>query len=127
MKEIMAIIRTHMVNKTKEALINDGYPGITCRKVYGRGKRSAYQDLIEQTMAENEISETLAPEEIIKEHRLLSKRLFTLIVKDEDVKKTIHTIIRVNQTGNPGDGKIFVFPVSEVIRVRTGEHGENAI
>ncbi len=50
-----------------------------------------------------------------------------LVVKDEDVEKVIETIMKTAQTGRVGDGKIFVIPVEEVVRIRTGERGEQAI
>jgi len=49
------------------------------------------------------------------------------VVKDEDVEKVIQTIIKTAQTGRVGDGKIFVIPVEEVVRIRTGERGGQAI
>jgi nitrogen regulatory protein P-II 1 len=49
------------------------------------------------------------------------------VVKDEDVEKVIETIVKTAQTGRVGDGKIFVTPVEEVVRIRTGERGEQAI
>jgi nitrogen regulatory protein PII 2 len=54
--------------------------------------------------------------------RLISKRFFTLIVEDDLVDLAVKTIISANQTGNPGDGKIFVLPVHETYKVRTGEN-----
>jgi nitrogen regulatory protein P-II 1 len=50
-----------------------------------------------------------------------------VVVKDEDVEKVIETIMKTAQTGRVGDGKIFVIPVEEVVRIRTGERGEQAI
>ena len=65
-------------------------------------------------------------ESISEAGRLIAKRFFTLIVRDEDVQKVIDTIISVNQTGNKGDGKIFVLPVSEAYQVRNGEAAVDA-
>ena len=127
MKEIIAIIRMNMVNKTKEALVDKGYPGITCRKVFGRGKKPMDYDLIEDIMVEKEKITPNVAEAMTEEHRLLPKRYLTLIVKDEDVKDIVDVIVKVNQTGSYGDGKIFVLPITEVMRIRTGEVGEVAI
>jgi len=127
MKEIMAIIRMNMVNKTKEAIAKEGYPGITVRKVFGRGKRKLEGTLTEEILqGEAEVCHILG-EALSENHRLLPKRLITLIVKDEDVERIVETIIDTNQTGNFGDGKVFVLPLDEVIRIRTGELGEEAI
>jgi nitrogen regulatory protein PII 2 len=127
MKEIMAIIRMNMVNKTKEALSKEGYPGITCRKVFGRGKKKVSYKLTEDILEGEKVICSNLGEALSEEHRLLPKRLFTIIVKDEDVKNIVNTIIEVNQTGSMGDGKIFVLPVADVIRVRTSESGDLAI
>jgi nitrogen regulatory protein PII 2 len=126
MKEITAIIRMNMVGQTKEALLKAGFPSITCKKVLGRGKKkvdfsildSAFEEKIENKNVAEQFSET---------HRLISKRMLTIVVKDEDVEKVVNTIIEVNNTGNPGDGKIFVTNAAEVLRVRTGESGVAAV
>jgi nitrogen regulatory protein P-II 1 len=57
----------------------------------------------------------------------LPKVKIEVVVKDEDVEKVIQTIMKTAQTGRVGDGKIFVIPVEEVVRIRTGERGEQAI
>jgi nitrogen regulatory protein PII 2 len=56
--------------------------------------------------------------------RLIPKRIIFIVVNDSMVEKTVKTIIKVNQTGKSGDGKIFVTPISDSIRVRTGESGD---
>jgi nitrogen regulatory protein PII 2 len=126
MKEIMAIIRLNMIGKTKEALLESGFPAMTCCKVMGRGKAKVDFSLVDETLLENNLTGRLA-EQLSEGHRLIPKRLFFLGVTDEDVKKAVDAIISVNKTGNPGDGKIFVLPVSDAARVRTGETGEPAI
>jgi nitrogen regulatory protein P-II len=65
-------------------------------------------------------------ESLTESSRLIPKRFFTLIVEDEDVAKVVSIIIDNNQTGNPGDGKIFVIPIEESIRVRSGEKNADA-
>ncbi len=127
MKEVMAIIRMNKVNQTKRALLEDGFPSITCRKVLGRGRKKIDYSLIEDVISGNEINDLKVGEQLSEGHRLISKRVFTMVVKDEDVQRVLDTIINVNSTGNPGDGKIFVLPVSEAIRVRTKESGDLAI
>ena len=58
---------------------------------------------------------------------LYPKRMLTIVIKDEMVDDVVQTIIETNQTGKPGDGKIFVLPVGDSVRVRTGEKGEKSI
>jgi nitrogen regulatory protein PII 2 len=60
-------------------------------------------------------------ESITEGARLISKRFFTMIVEDHEVEAVVKTLIKINQTGNPGDGKIFILPVLETYKVRTGE------
>ena len=127
MKEIMCIIRLNKVNKTKEALAEAGFPSITCRKVLGRGKKSIDQALIESYVEAGEIPPSSYGENLSERGRLIPKRFITLIVKDEEVKTVVDTVISVNSTGTPGDGKIFILPVEEVYRVRDGQAGESAI
>jgi len=59
--------------------------------------------------------------------KLYPKRMVTVVVPDDQVKCVVETIINTNQTGMPGDGKIFVVPLADAIRVRTGEYGAKAI
>ncbi|MBW2709362.1 MAG: P-II family nitrogen regulator, partial [Deltaproteobacteria bacterium] len=59
--------------------------------------------------------------------RLIPKRLLFIVVKDKMVEKTVKTIIKVNKTGKSGDGKIFVMPVFDSVRVRTGEKGDTTL
>ena len=127
MKEVMAVIRMNMINKTKEALLDEGFPSMTCRKVLGRGKKKIDFSIIQGLINESEIQSMEIAEQISEAHRLISKRLITLIVEDEDVEKVVDIIIQVNSTGNPGDGKIFVLPVLEAVRIRTGEISSEAI
>lgn len=60
-------------------------------------------------------------------HRLVAKRMIDMFVRDEDLQKLIDTVVEVNKTNHAGDGKIFVLPVNDAIRVRTGEKGIEAI
>lgn len=127
MKEVLAIIRMNMVSLTKEALLRDGFPSVTCNKVLGRGKKEVSFSVIEEAFLEDSSLTKNQAEEVSEIHRLIPKRMLTILVKDEDVDKVVKIIINVNKTGNPGDGKIFVSNVNEVLRVRTGETGEAAI
>ncbi len=127
MKEVMAIIRMNKIGDTKKALSEVGFPSITCRKVYGRGKKKVDYELISELIDGQPIAEPAVLESISENHRLISKRLLTMIVDDGDVKKVVDTIIEVNQTGNMGDGRIFVSSIGDAVRVRTDESGVTAI
>ena len=69
---------------------------------------------------DGELPLSVSSESITESSRLIPKRFFTLIVDDTEVQKVVKTIIDVNSTGNPGDGKIFVIPILESYRVRDG-------
>ena len=120
MKEIMAIVRINMMNKTKQALAEAGITSITARDALGRGKGLVDMTLLEG--AEKGYEEAIA--QLGPSQRLIPKRIFYIVVPDKLVQKTVKTIIRVNRTGKSGDGKIFVMPVADSVRVRTGESGD---
>ena len=111
MKEILAVIRPNMTGATKDALEQAGFPAYTCMRVRGRGKKPFN---FAGGISEN------------ARHRLLPKRLITLIVSEEDAGRAVETIMEVNHTGTPGDGKIFVLPIQESYQVRNGEGGADA-
>ena len=121
MREIMCFIRTNKVNDTKKTLAEHGFPAFTCRKCLGRGKKSIDPELLNTVLAAGELPLSPVGENLTEATRLIAKRYFTLIVDDKDVEKAVKAIIEVNQTGNPGDGKIFILPVTEAFSVRTGE------
>src|SRR5512135_1098945 len=123
MKEIMAIVRINMMNKTKKALAEAGISSITARDALGRGKGLVDLTLLEG--AEKGYEEAIA--QLGQSQRLIPKRLFFVVVPDRLVDKTIKTIIAVNHTGKSGDGKIFVMPAADAIRVRTGESGDTVL
>jgi len=127
MKEVMSIIRITSVNATKEALCEAGFTSVTFRKVYGRGQKSLDQAIAQSFLEAGKEVPPAFDESISEKGRLIPKRLITLIVSDESVKKVVDTILSVNSTGSPGDGKIFVLPVNESYRVRDGQSGIEAI
>ena len=120
MKEIMAIVRINMMNKTKRALAEAGISSITARDALGRGKGLVDMTLLEG--AEKGYEEAVA--QLGQSQRLIPKRIFYVVVPDRLVPKTVKTIIKVNRTGKSGDGKIFIMPVMDSVRVRTGESGD---
>jgi nitrogen regulatory protein PII 2 len=123
MKEIMAIVRINMMNRTKKALAEAGISSITARDALGRGKGLVDLTLLEG--AEKGYEEAIA--QLGQGQRLIPKRIFYVVVPDRLVKKTVQTIIQVNQTGKSGDGKIFIMPVTDAVRVRTGESGDQVL
>jgi nitrogen regulatory protein PII 2 len=123
MKEVMAIVRMNMMNKTKKALSDEGISSMTAKEVLGRGKGLVDYTLLEG--AEKGYEEAIA--QLGQSQRLIPKRLLLVVVPEKLVQKTVKTIIQVNQTGKSGDGKIFVMPVSDSISVRTGEAGDRVL
>lgn len=121
MREIMCFIRVNKVNDTKRALAENGFPAFTCRKCLGRGKKSIDPDLLNTVLAAGELPLSPVGENLTEATRLIAKRFFTLIVEDNEVEKAVKVVIEANQTGNPGDGKIFVLPILEAYTVRNGE------
>jgi nitrogen regulatory protein PII 2 len=139
-KEITAIIRRDKLHVTKEALADLGLPSLSIQSVEGRGKQRgdvacSLLDMDEDGRTCNTTVVPLkpTPSEYALEHTLpkvvmyVPKRLLTIIVDDPDVARVVDALIVVNQTGQPGDGKIFVSPIEEATRIRTGELGAEAV
>ncbi|BCJ97604.1 P-II family nitrogen regulator [Anaerocolumna chitinilytica] len=120
MKEIMAFIRPNKVNATKQALAESGFPAYSCRKCMGRGKKMIDPELLKLVMATGELPMDSQGETLTEAVRLIPKRLFIVVVDDDKVKDAVEVFIKTNQTGHPGDGKIFVVPVLDSYRVRDG-------
>ncbi|MEJ2661627.1 MAG: P-II family nitrogen regulator [Desulfobacteraceae bacterium] len=123
MKEIMAVVRMNKMNQTKRALSEAGITSITARDCLGRGRGLVDIQLLEG--AERGYEEAIS--QLGQTQRLVPKRAVLVVVPDELVEKTVSTIIAVNRTGKSGDGKIYVLPCDEAIRVRTGEAGESVL
>jgi len=123
MKEVMAIIRMDKMNVTKRALSDAGIHSMTARKVIGRGKGKV--DYLLLKGAQEGYEEAI--NQLSPGPKLIPKRAITMVVPDGLVEIAVKTIIGANQTGAPGDGKIFVLPVLEAIRVRTGETGDTVL
>ncbi|EHJ46490.1 nitrogen regulatory protein P-II [Solidesulfovibrio carbinoliphilus subsp. oakridgensis] len=123
MKEIMAVIRMNKMNQTKKALADAGIPAFVAREGYGRGKGLVNQAVLEGAAAGNEEAIAL----LGTKGRLYPKRIVSIVVPDAQVKDVVTVLMSVNKTGQAGDGKIFVMPVSDSVRVRTGEDGDAAI
>lgn len=126
MKEVMAFIRANKINATKKALAEGGFPAFTCRPVLGRGKKGIDPELLNIVMDSGEIPANEKGEHFTEAYRLIPKRFITLIMQDNQVSDVIDILIKANQTGNPGDGKIFVLPIFEAYTIRSGEQTEEA-
>ena len=123
MKEIMAVVRMNMMNKTKSAITEAGVNAFFAHEAQGRGLGFVNTELVEG--AEDGYEEAAAL--LGEKGKLYPKRMVTIVVEDEEVDEVVQTIIATNKTGKPGDGKIFVLPIADGIRVRTGETGAKSI
>ena len=112
MKKIEAIVKPFKLDDVKNALTKIGVQGMTVTEVKGFGRQKGHTEVYRG--AEYKID-------------FLPKSKIELIVTDELVNPVIETIERAAKTGKIGDGKIFLSPVDEVIRIRTGERGRDAI
>lgn len=115
MKEIIAILRPSRWLETKERLAEQNISGFTQCRVFGRGKERGLRYLPKSgTSSSGEI-------------RYIPKRMVTWVVEDHQVTDLIQTLMSIHQTGQIGDGKIFVLPMEKAVRIRTGEDGANAL
>ncbi len=112
MKRILTVIRPDKLEDVKGALEEIGCHGLTIKDVKGRGRQLG----ITESYRGRDYNVDVLPKVEIE-----------IVAKDEDVENIVDTIVKTGQTGNIGDGKIFISPVEEVIRIRTGERGEKAI
>lgn len=123
MKEVMAVIRMNMMNKTKKALTEAGISSMHARECLGRGKGLVDFNVLRG--AEQGYEEAIS--QLGSSQRLVPKRLISMVVPDDLVGKVVATVIETNRTGKSGDGKIFVLPVTDSYRVRTGEKGNDTL
>ena len=123
MKEVIAVVRINMMNQTKKALSDAGIAAFFAHECQGRGKGFVNPKILEGVDKGYEEAASVLGEK----GKLYPKRMVTAVVEDSQVDDVVQAIIAVNKTGKPGDGKIFVLPVGDAIRVRTGEKGEIAI
>ena len=112
MKKIEAIIREERLETVKRALEENSYFGMTVSEVSGRGRQKGIP--LQWRVGEYRVD-------------LLPKIKIELVLLDEDVPTAINAIVRNARTGEIGDGKIFILPVENVVRVRTGDRDEKAI
>ena len=112
MKKILAIIRPDKLEEVKQALEEIGCHGLTVKEVRGRGRQLG-------------ITESYRGHDYKVD--LLPKTEIEIVTMEDKLDNIVETIVKTAQTGDIGDGKIFISPVEEVIRIRTGERGEKAI
>lgn len=112
MKKIEAVIRPFKFDEVKKALSDIGVQGLTVLEVKGFGRQKGHTELYR------------GAEYLVD---LVPKLKIDVVVDDSDVEPAIEAIRKAAQSGKIGDGKIFVSPISEVIRIRTGERGASAI
>lgn len=112
MKKIESIIKPFKLDEVKDAISELGVHGMTVSEVKGFGRQKGHTELYR------------GAEYIVD---FLPKIKIEIIVDDNDVHKVVEAITNAAKTGRIGDGKIFVVPIDEVIRIRTGESGENAV
>jgi len=112
MKKIEAIIKPFKLDELKETLQSLGITGMTVTEVRGFGRQKGHKEIYRG--AEYQVD-------------FIPKVKVEIVVKAELVDSVIQTIITCTKTGKIGDGKIFVMPIENVIRIRTGEQGEEAI
>nr|MBF0222200.1 P-II family nitrogen regulator [Desulfobulbaceae bacterium] len=123
MKEVIAVVRINMMNQTKQALTDCGVDAFFAHEAHGRGKGFVNPQVLAGVKDGYEEAAALLGEK----GKLYAKRLVTAVVDDSQVACVVETIINTNQTGKQGDGKIFVLPISDAVRVRTGETGAKSI
>ena len=123
MKEVMAIIRMNRINQTKKALAEAGIPSVHARECLGRGKGLVDLDILKGAEAGYEEAISL----LGNSQRLIPKRMVSIVLPDKLVQRAVSSIMEINRTGKAGDGKIFVLPVLESIRIRTGEAGDETL
>ena len=112
MKKIEAIIRHFKLEDVKNALTQEGVMGMTVSEVRGFGRQKGHVEMYRGT----EYAVDFVP-----------KVKLEIVVSDDQMQKTVSTIMRAAQTGQIGDGKIFVSDLANAIRIRTGEVGDDAV
>lgn len=112
MKKVEAIIKPFKLEEVKEALSEVGVTGMTVTEVKGFGRQKGHKELYR------------GAEYVVE---FLPKVRLDVVVSDENCERVVDAIVKAASTGRIGDGKIFVSPVDEAVRIRTGEAGDVAI
>lgn len=112
MKKVEVVIRPEKLEGVRKCLEDTGYPGMMITRIEGHGRQKG---LVEQFRGREFKVE------------LLPKIKLEIVVRDSDVPKIVQCVASSAKTGEIGDGKIFISPIEEVVRIRTGEKGEVAL
>jgi nitrogen regulatory protein P-II 1 len=112
MKKVEAVIRNEKLEEVKEALETVGIIGMTITEVMGRGRQKGF---VRQWRGATYVAD------------MVPKVKIEAVVNEKDLETVIDTLLKAAWTGDTGDGKIFIMPMEEVIRVRTGERGRDAV
>lgn len=112
MQKIEAIIKPTRLDEVKKALTEIGVIGMTVSEVRGFGRQKGHKEIFR------------GREYVVE---FTPKLMIQIVVKDADVERVTNALIEAARTGSVGDGKIFVSPLNEVIRIRTGERGDSAV
>ncbi len=112
LKKIEAIIREEKLGDVKDALTEIGIKGLNVVEVRGRGRQGGI---------------TLSGRSGSYQVDLLTKIQLNIVLSEDNLTEVINTIVKAAGTGQAGDGLIFVYPVEEVVRIRTGERGHEAV
>lgn len=112
MKKIEAIIRPFKLDEVKEALVEEGIRGLTISEVRGYGRQKGHTETYRGSEYQIEF---------------IPKIKIEIVVDDSLLEKVVDAILRTAKTGQVGDGKIFIFDVQDVIRIRTEESGSQAL
>jgi len=112
MKKIEAVIRPFKLDEVKEALVEEGVRGLTISEIRGYGRQKGHTETYRGS-----------------EYRIefIPKIKIEVIVEDSKLENVVDAILRTAKTGQVGDGKIFIYDVQEVIRIRTEESGKDAL
>ncbi len=112
MKQITAILKPFKLEEVREALAECGVTGLTVTEVKGFGRQKGHTELYR------------GAEYVVD---FLPKVKVEVVVKTDDVERCVDAIVRAARTGKIGDGKIFILPIEEAVRIRTEERGEKAV
>ncbi len=112
MKRVIAIVRPEKLETVKDALFEANVSGMTISQVSGCGNQHGWKEYFRGT----EVMLNMVP-----------KVRFEIVLDDSDVDRIISVICEAAKTGSVGDGKIFVSPIEEIVRIRTGESGTDAV
>lgn len=112
MTRLECIIRPERYEEVRAALDDCGVTGLTVTEVRGSGTQRGYS------------AHYGSPEYLL---RLQPKMKLEIVLPDDRVEETVAAVLAAARTGEPGDGKVFVIPVTDVVRIRTGERGEGAV